>query len=259
MRYPGEAMNPPPHSDHARATLATLSLSLSLFVASCEKSAPASASNREDTTSPPPQGLVLKGKDGKPATVTFTSPTIELSRSALVLPHERADKILALPQVTVAHFEVFGSTAFEAIESARQRGHFSENGAGLRLNSRPAGHTSWRVEWSLSPHANGQPEISIRWAAFVVMPEWKGPPAADEGRISRKHEMTQWQDFYRHLRTHEAHHVEGVVRSIEDAVTSWKKNGTTPRTIEEANQVMRPLLSGISDHDQAIDKRFGHQ
>lgn len=255
-------MNPPTvvtHSDLSRATLASLSLSLGLLVTSCEKPSPASASDREDTTSPPPQGLVLTGKDGKPATITFTSPTIELSRSALVLSHDRADNLLALPQVTVAHFEVFGSTASEAIESARQRGHFSENGAGLRLNSRPAGHTSWRVEWSLLPQANGKPELSIRWAAFVVMPEWKGPSAADEGRVSRKHEMTQWQDFYRHLRTHEAHHVEGVARSIEETVASWKKNGTMPRTIEEANQVMGPLLSGISDHDQAIDQRFGHQ
>lgn len=194
--------------------------------------------------------------------MTFTSPTIELSRSATVLSHDRADQLLALPQVTVAHFEVFGATALEAIESARSRGHFSENGNGLRLSSRPAGHTSWRVEWSFgqsSLETSAAPELTISWGAFVVMPEWKGPPAADEGRVSREHEMNQWSDFYRHLRTHEAHHVEGVVTQLEQTVASWRRNGTMPRSVEEANEKMRLLISEISLHDQAIDQRFGHQ
>ena len=247
--YRGHAMNPPspaPHSELSRTTLASLSLGLGLLVSSCEKpSSPADLKHREEK-SPPTQGIILSGKDGKPATITFTSPTLELSRSASVLSHDRADQLLALPQVTVAHFEVFGSTALEAIESARRRGHFSENGAGLRLNSRPAGHTSWRVEWSLaqtSPGPVAAPELAISWAAFVVMPEWKGPPLADEGRVSREHETSQWRDFYRHLRTHEAHHVEGVVTQLEQTVASWRRNGTMPRSLEEANEKMRALLS----------------
>lgn len=258
-------MNPPsaaPHSELSRATLASLSFGLGLLVSSCEKPPSPAGSSPGEGKSPPAQGMILSGKDGKPATMTFTSPTVELSRSASVLSHDRADQLLALPQVTVAHFEVFGSTALEAIESARRRGHFSENGTGLRLNSRPAGHTSWRVEWSLaqtSPGSIATPELAISWAAFVVMPEWKGPPIADEGRVFRDHEMSQWRDFYRHLRTHEAHHVEGVVLQLEQTVTTWKQKGTMPRSVEEANVKMRALLSEISLHDQAIDQRFGHQ
>lgn len=257
-------MNPPTidkRSETSRSTLATLGVALGLLTSSCDQAPDATASEGAKPSAPP-QGLVLKGRDGKPAVISFTSPTIELSRSATVLSHERADTILALPQVTVARFEVFGSTAMEAIESARLRGHFSENGAGRRLNSRPAGHTSWRVEWAVTndpKNPSGDPQLTITWGAFVVMPEWKGPPAGDEGRVSRPHEINQWEDFCRHLRTHEAHHVEGVVTRLEETIATWKKNNSMPRTIEEANQAMRAVISDISLHDQAIDQRYGHQ
>lgn len=225
----------------------------------CEKSSPRAP---QESSEPSASATVLRGTPDQPAVFSVVSPTLELSRSTQQISINEAERLLSLTNVTVAHFPVDGETAADAVKSARQRGHFDTASNGIGLTRRPAGHTTWRVEWSLvreGQDPSSPTKLNVTWAAFVVMPRWSGTPQGTEGRIDHQHERQQWDAFYSSLRVHEAHHVSGVVKMLAGLQQSLQDEGKVPRTMEEANRVMGGVLQNISQHDREIDLRFGHQ
>jgi predicted secreted Zn-dependent protease len=208
-------------------------------------------------------GLILKGEPGKPAIMTWVSPTPELQRSAGTMSLSEAKSLLSLSNVTVAHFEVFGNTAMEALQSARQRGYFDTTTQGIGLKDRPAGHTSWRLEWEFIKDKDGRElvnKLKISWAAIVLLPRWAGPATNANVVVDRPHEMQVWQDFYDSLWIHEAHHVQGPAKKIEEFKLRYaevlKRPGVTP---QEVRAELIKVLDQINAHDREIDVRFKHQ
>jgi predicted secreted Zn-dependent protease len=240
----------------------TMALGL-LLVAPGNLSAQDTSNNRLGPSSLTGNSIEIRGAPGRPAVFTAMGLGAELMRSRATLSLAEADRLLSLTNVTVAHYEVSGNTAIDALYSARSRGYFDTNPSGSDLSHRPAGHTSWRVEWNLPKDDQGKPrleKLTLSWGAMVLLPKWSGPNSNAPVVVNIPHEMQQWTNFYDNLRRHEAHHVQGVYSNVMGFVAEHRANLLTGTNLTTAvvGQQLQDMLRRIKANDSSIDGNYPH-